>query len=146
MLRFLWRVTLVALVVGGGAYALGYRWDADTPGRTRIAEVGAAARAVAGNVDSETVREAGAEVADTIEAGADRAAAALAEARLTAKIKSKMALDDTLGDSDLDVDTEGTVVTVTGEVQNGAQRQRALQLARETEGVSSVTDRITVGR
>lgn len=143
MLRFLWRVTLLALVVGGGAYALGY-WEPRTLGRERIDEVESAARAVAGNVDTERLKEAGAEIAERLEEGAGRAGEALAETRLTAKIKSKIALDDTLKGADLDVETEGTVVTVGGEVVTPAQRQRALQLARETEGVSSVTDRITV--
>jgi osmotically-inducible protein OsmY len=145
MLRFLFRMSLIALALGAGAYALGYRWDdAETFRRDGVGEVSAAARTVAGTVARERVREAGAELAEKIEAGAGRAEAALADARLTAKIKSKMALDDTLGDSQLSVDTEGTVVTVKGTVETPARRQRALQLARETSGVTSVVDRIAV--
>jgi osmotically-inducible protein OsmY len=36
------------------------------------------------------------------------------------------------------------VVTLSGTVDSEAERARALQLARETEGVASVTDRLQV--
>lgn len=144
-MRCLLKMGFIAVALAAGAYYLGYRWDGETIGRERVAEVGEAARAAAaGVVDSERVREAGEEIAGKVAAGAERAEAALAEARLTAKIQSKMALDDTLGDSQLDVDTEGTVVTVSGDVNTGERRQRALQLARETDGVTRVVDRIAV--
>lgn len=143
MVRFLLKVGFVGVAVAAVAYATGY-WEPGTSGRERIAEVSSAAKAVAEKVDTESVRKASAEVAERFEAGADRAGEALAEARLTAKIKSKIALDDTLKGADLDVETEGTVVTVGGNVVIPAQRDRALQLARETDGVLSVTDRIEV--
>lgn len=146
MLRFAFRLIVLALVVGAGAYALGYRWDAPAASRARAVgdEARAAAGALAERVDGERIREAGAEIAETIAGGADRAGAALGEARLTAKIKSKIALDDTLDGARLDLETEGTVVTIRGSVETPAQRERALQLARETEGVTSVVDRLTV--
>jgi osmotically-inducible protein OsmY len=55
-----------------------------------------------------------------------------------------MALDDSIEVRRLNVDTNGTVVTVRGSVDTRAQRERALQLARETDGVTSVVDRIDV--
>ena len=69
---------------------------------------------------------------------------ALNEGGLTAKIKAKMALDDAVKALDLDVDTSGTVVTVRGHVRTDAERQRALRLARETDGVTKVVDGIQV--
>ena len=45
---------------------------------------------------------------------------------------------------DIDVDTHGSVVTLSGVVATGAQHQRALQLARETDGVTQVVDRLRV--
>ena len=141
MFRFLFRVVAVVIVLGGAVYFWGNgRDDAAGPGE-RSQE--AAAR---GGVARERAREAGAQIAQTISAGADRAQAALSDARLTAKITSKMALDDTLAASRLDVDTSGSVVTVRGVVDTPAQRGRALQLARETDGVKSLVDRIEVVR
>lgn len=59
-------------------------------------------------------------------------------------IKAKMALDDAIEAARIDVDTAGGVVTLTGSVRSQAERERALRLARETDGVTSVVDRLTV--
>jgi osmotically-inducible protein OsmY len=55
----------------------------------------------------------------------------------------KLALDDTVEASAIDVDVTGSVATLTGRVANEAAHTRAVQLARETEGVTSVVDRLT---
>lgn len=140
MCRLLFRLIVLALVLGAVAFYFGYRWNG---GLGRAAGAGASA-GIGRMIDSERVREAGAEIADTLAGGADQAEAALVEARLTAKIKSKMVLDDTIPAGRLNVDTSGTVVTVRGSVDTPAQHRRALQLARETDGVTSVVDRISV--
>jgi osmotically-inducible protein OsmY len=150
MFRCVFRLMLVGALIAGGAYMLGYRWDDTTESRVRAAGATAAATAAAAadrlaeKVDREGIREAGAGIANTIGDQAGRAEAALGETRLTAKIKAKIALDDTIEAEDLNVDTEGSVVTLRGSVASGRARQRALQLARETEGVTSVVDRLEV--
>ena len=63
---------------------------------------------------------------------------------MTAKIKSKMTLDDLVQARTINVDTKDGVVTVKGRVRTDAERQRALQLARETAGVKAVVDQLTV--
>ena len=55
-----------------------------------------------------------------------------------------MTLDDTIDASDVDVDTSGTVVTLKGSVATRKELQRVLQLARETAGVTSVVDQLSV--
>jgi hyperosmotically inducible protein len=75
---------------------------------------------------------------------ANEARRALTDGQVTAKIKAKMALDDTVKALDVDVDTRGSTVTVTGMVDSAAQRERVLQLARETAGVTTVVDRLRV--
>ena len=70
--------------------------------------------------------------------------AILADGTLTAKIKSKMALDDTVHSRTIDVATTNHVVTVSGHVRSDAERTRALELARETAGVTDVVDHLTV--
>lgn len=144
-MRFLFRLVLLGGVIVGGAYMLGYRW-LDMPERLRAAGAGAGAAAgsLAKDIDRERIREAGSEIAGRIGEGAGRAEAALGEARLTAKIKAKIALDDTLETSRIDIATERTTVTVDGVVRSAAQRQRALQLARETAGVEDVVDSLVI--
>ena len=63
---------------------------------------------------------------------------------VTTAVKSKLAADDTVKAYQIDVDTKGGVVTLTGAVETQAAKERAVQLARETDGVSSVEDRLTV--
>jgi hyperosmotically inducible protein len=141
-MRCLFRLAFFGALLAGGAYLLGYRWQDAAEGRVLGAGASAAADALAQRIDGERIREAGAGLASRIGDGADRAETALGEARLTAKIKAKMALDDTLDDNEVDIDTHGTIVTLHGSVSRPEQRQRALQLARETDGVTSVVDRI----
>lgn len=142
-MRFMFRLIVLGGLVAGAAHLLGYRWE-DVSGR-----VGAAGTRAAGSwtadIDRERIREAGSEIAARIGEGAGRAEAVLDQARLTAKIKAKMTLDDTLEGSRIDVDTKDGAVTLRGSVATDAQRDRAIQLARETEGVASVTDRLLVG-
>ena len=68
----------------------------------------------------------------------------MSESALTAKIKSKMALDDHVNARAIDVDTSGSVVTLSGTVRSKDQQERALRLARDTEGVTRVVDRLRV--
>jgi hypothetical protein len=138
MFRFLFRLVMLVVVVGviGAAY-VAYRWSSDHADQP----VG-----TTGTILSDRARQAGSAIADTVAEGATRAEKALAEGGLTAKIKSKITLDDTLKGAEIDVDTRGTVVTVAGRVDTKAQRERVVQLARETAGVTKVVDQVEVRR
>ena len=139
-------VVLIVVLVAVGAFALGW-WGGRTDVDGRGDVIGTSgvdssrAREVAGKA-----RQVGSEVAEKTAVAADEARRTLAEGGLTAKIKAKMALDDTVKALDLDVDTQGTVVTVSGFVSTEAERTKALQLARDTEGVTQVIDRIQLKR
>jgi hyperosmotically inducible periplasmic protein len=144
MLRALFKlVLLVVVLVGVGGFLLGWWTFADVERR-----MGRAGDAVgtSGPVSTERAREAGAKVGETAAVAANQAKNALGNGAITAKIKSKMTLDDTLDAIRIDVDTSDGVVTLTGTVNTEAQHQRALQLAKETDGVRQVVDRLTVRR
>jgi osmotically-inducible protein OsmY len=68
--------------------------------------------------------------------------AAMSDGAITAKIKSKMALDDYVNANAIAVDTSGRIVTLSGFVESGEERERAVRLARETKGVTQVIDRL----
>jgi osmotically-inducible protein OsmY len=140
MFRTLLRVVLVLIVLAAvAAFYFGYRIaDRDDP-ETPYA-VGTVGKAV--NVG--TAREAGAELAEKVAVGANAAQRLASSAALTAKIKSKMALDDTISASRIDVDSAEGVVRLRGTVESESQRARALDLARETDGVVSVVDELTI--
>jgi len=142
MIRGLFRLILVVIViVAVGAFFFGYRW-ADGDGVDIDRPVGTTGPDV--DIDTERAREAGADVGERVAVGAETAGRAVADASLTSKIKAKMALDDRVSAATIDVDTAGSVVTLSGRVASQDERTRALQLAKETDGVTSVVDRLTV--
>ena len=62
---------------------------------------------------------------------------------ITTAVKSKFAADDTVKAYQIDVTTQGGIVTLTGNVDSEAAKQKALQLAQSTKGVKSVVDQIS---
>jgi hyperosmotically inducible protein len=62
---------------------------------------------------------------------------------ITTAVKSKLAADDTVKASQIDVTTREGVVTLTGNVDSEAAKQKAIELARATKGVKSVVDQIS---
>jgi hyperosmotically inducible protein len=126
MLRALLRLTvLLVVLLAAGALLLGWwsggGWLQDTKAREAGAQIGEKAATVAAHAES-----------------------ALEDGRLTTKIKAKMALDDAVHAGAINVDTTNRVVTLSGRVSSQAERQRAVQLARETAGVTSVVDHLRV--
>jgi hyperosmotically inducible periplasmic protein len=142
MLRALLRLVLILVVVVGlAAFFFGYRWGDRDTGERPVGTSG-----VSSDVNTDRARETGAEIGEKVAEGANKAERAMSDASLTTKIKAKMTLDDTLEARNIDVDTNGTTVTLSGSVRSEAERDRALQLARETEGVATVVDRLRIGR
>ena len=135
MFRALFRLLVLLVVLAAvGGYLLGW-WGsrATLPERDAVA--------TAGRTGAERVKRAGEEISEKTAEAAKTAQETLGDGALTAKIKAKMALDDTVKALDLNVDTTNGVVTVTGIVRTSAERERALALARETNGVRQVIDR-----
>ena len=66
------------------------------------------------------------------------------DAVVTAKVKSSMAVDPSVKASQIEVSTHDKVVTLTGNLDSQAEKDRALQIARTTSGVKDVVDMIAV--
>ena len=140
-------ILLVIVVVAVGMFFLGWNLNDRDPDvvetREAVGEAGAAV-GTAGQTAAARGREAGAEIGERAGQAAAEAQRALGDGALTAKIKAKMGLDDSVKALNLNVDTVNGVVTVKGVARSEAEKQRALQLARETEGVKQVVDQVTV--
>src|SRR5918999_5533746 len=63
---------------------------------------------------------------------------------VTTAVKSRLAADDTVKAYQIDVDTNDRVVTLSGTVETAAQRDQAVMLARQTDGVRDVVDQLSV--
>ena len=142
MIRALLRLVMLVVVLAAVAYFLGYRLTEQGEIRRIGTAVGTSGHVP--QVDATKAREAGAAIGERVAEGASEAQKALTNGALTAKIKSKMALDDTIKAAGIHVDTRDGVVTLTGTVRSQAERRRAVQLAKETQGVTTVTDHLTV--
>jgi hypothetical protein len=66
------------------------------------------------------------------------------DAWLWTKVRAQLLAADDLRDSTINVDVSNDVVTLTGTVANGAQKIRAADIAKKTDGVKSVTNNLTV--
>jgi hyperosmotically inducible protein len=80
-----------------------------------------------------------------LETAAAKVGETVDEAALTSKIKAKMVLDDTVKARKIDVSTDDSTVTLSGVVRSEAEHNRALALARETDGVTQVIDKLRIG-
>jgi osmotically-inducible protein OsmY len=112
----------------------------DDPVQDKAADAGDASKDKARRADEATdsaQRRAG--------DAADRAGEVVGDATITSAVKTKLLGDPDVGGLKIDVDTAGGVVTLTGTVENAAEKRRALELARETRGVKSVKDQLKIG-
>jgi hyperosmotically inducible periplasmic protein len=136
ILRVLLAVVLIVVI---GAFVMGYLSNRhgqaiSLPDRAQTSDTVSRAR------------EGAAEIGEKAGAAASEVGATLEEAALTTKIKAKMALDDLVKARSINVTTRGTTVTLSGVVESKAEHDRAMALARETEGVTNVIDNMKMLR
>jgi osmotically-inducible protein OsmY len=96
-------------------------------------------------IDDPIQREA-AEAARAAKEKAGEAGDVVGDAGITSKVKTKFLADTGVSGLKIDVDTNNGIVTLTGTVPTEAEKRRAMELARQTDGVKSVVDRLKVGR
>lgn len=139
-MHFIRAILILAVVVVAGIfiynYWAGYGWTLNPTG--------------SGGINADRARQQGAEaVGEAAAKAADVATKVeetVAESAITAKIKSKMVLDDLVKARTIGVSTKGSVVTLTGMVGSAAERERAVRLAKETNGVTQVLDKLEIKR
>ena len=66
------------------------------------------------------------------------------DAAVTAQVKNRLTTDDTTKVSRIDVTTASKVVTLAGNVDSAAIKSKAVDLARTTNGVTDVVDKLVV--
>jgi osmotically-inducible protein OsmY len=129
-MRLIRRLVLLAIIGAGGVAA--YNWSDSGAPSLEAAQV----RRDAVRLANRAAAKAG--------VAATRVGGTMSDGALTAKIKSKMALDDHVNGRVIDVDTSGSVVTMTGVVASADERDRAVRLALDTEGITQVVDRLQI--
>jgi osmotically-inducible protein OsmY len=85
------------------------------------------------------------QVAADVKAAAAKAGDQLADTWITTKIQAQYFADDDIKARYINVSTRGGVVTLSGRVEHPDAREQAIQIARLTDGVKQVDDRLSVG-
>jgi len=96
-------------------------------------------------------KDAAGAVADTTKKGAEKTkdvasktAEVTTDGWISTRIKTNFMGDEALRASDIKVDTNDHVVTLTGAVPNAAARDKAVQIAKDVEGVHRVVDKLKI--
>jgi hyperosmotically inducible protein len=109
----------------------------DSPAaKARAFTVAQGTKGVASVVDNVTVKAAG-----TPERPPE---VVVTDAALTVAVKTKLLGDPKVSGLKIDVDSKEGVVTLTGTVKSQAEKDEALRLARETDSVRNVVDKLAI--
>ncbi len=85
-----------------------------------------------------------ARVDDQLEVGSDGLGAAMSDSAITASVKAKLAADESFKLTQFKVTTNNGVVILEGTVPTESERQRAIEIARTSDGVKRVADKLRV--
>jgi len=111
---------------------------------------------VSNHFAQEKVKEGAAQAKDAVVQGAKATAKGTKEVLsktgevitdgwITTRVNARFVNEDLLKDSDVTVDTDDHVVTLTGTVMSRAARAKAARIATRTEGVRRVVNHLTIG-
>lgn len=89
-------------------------------------------------------KDADKSLAEKTKNGLSKTGEAINDAWITTKVHWFFTGEDLLKGSDINVDTNNHVVTLKGTVKSQAGKARAVQLARQTDGVKSVVDELAI--
>ena len=89
-------------------------------------------------------RKSGKEVSQAVNKATDAVVNTSADMAITAAIKGKLATDDKLSALSINVDTVGGRVVLRGSAPDAAAKSHATQLAKAVDGVSDVSNELSV--
>ena len=89
-------------------------------------------------------RSATQDVKEKTAAAAQKTGAYLSDTEITTTVKSKLLADKAVSGLKIGVETDNGVVTLTGTVGTAAERAHAANVARHTDGVKRLVDKLTV--
>ncbi|MDO6534505.1 BON domain-containing protein [Alteromonas stellipolaris] len=84
------------------------------------------------------------EMSDDAESEYDEQTGTLTDAKIATVIKTRLLMDSDISGFDIDVDVEAGNVTLTGNVDSDAERQLAVEIAKNASDVKNVEDNLQV--
>ena len=94
---------------------------------------------------TEKAKEKIGEVVDKTKETLSKTGEVITDGWITTRVHQRFVGEDLLKSSDINVDTNDHVVTLKGTVMSAAGRAKAVEIAKGTEGVHQVVDRLTIG-
>lgn len=119
--------------------------DVDDKVENQARELGSDIKRETSELGSDIKRESG-KLGGEIKEESAQAGRAVGDAAITSMVKTKFLADTSVKGLKIDVDTDEGIVTLNGTVSSRAEADRAMMLARNTEGVKSVVNNLKVGR
>ena len=74
----------------------------------------------------------------------DKALSALTDAKITTVLKTRFLMAEDVSAMDIEVETTNNVVLLTGKVKSGTEHDLAMNMARNTEDVTKVIDKLEI--
>jgi hyperosmotically inducible periplasmic protein len=90
------------------------------------------------------VREDAQNLGDRVQTAAEGAGQAVRDTALEAKVKTALGMRKGIKADDIDVEAKDGLVTLKGDVDSQRQADLALEVAKGTEGVQSVTSQLMI--
>tara|TARA_B100000700_G_scaffold51350_1_gene54604 strand:- start:29 stop:691 length:663 start_codon:yes stop_codon:yes gene_type:complete len=84
------------------------------------------------------------DMSDDMEEGLEEGTSELTDAKIATVIKTRLLMDTDISGFDIDVDVENGVVTLTGEVDSDAERDLAVEIAKNASDVKDVESDLRV--
>jgi len=94
---------------------------------------------------AEKTKDAAEKAGEKTKEGLSKTGEVITDGWITTRVKSKFLDESVLKGSDIHVETNDHVVTLSGTVPTAAARARAIEQAKEVEGVHRVVDKMTIG-
>jgi hyperosmotically inducible protein len=135
-------VTLAGTVDTDASKQRALKLASETEGVKSVVDNLTAPPAVAGNTPSESGGPEGSNGAVSEAAG--KMGEKVDDAAITTELKTKLIADTQVAARTINVDTKDGVVTLKGTVKSAEERDKAIQIARDTRGVQRVDDQLTV--
>lgn len=122
----------------------GQKLDSAIANTEKAASNAAADASAAATTAADAAKDVATDAKDAAKDAGNAVAAAVDSASITASVNASLIKDTELSAIKIDVDTKDGVVTLTGEAPNQAAKDRAGDIAKAVQGVTAVTNNLTV--
>jgi len=95
-------------------------------------------------IEEEDMDKMASDMSDDAESEYDEQTGTLTDAKIATVIKTRLLMDSDISGFDIDVDVEAGNVTLTGNVDSDAERQLAVEIAKNASDVKNVEDNLQV--